>query len=50
MWAPMGIALLFGFLEQATSGAVGFAVVFGILFLAVVGYGVRSLTQQRQAS
>jgi len=36
----MAVGLFIGFLGQLTSGTVGLAIVFGVLFLLAVGYRV----------
>ena len=40
MWAPLAFGLLIGFIGQATNGTAGWAAVFGIGFLALIGYAV----------
>jgi hypothetical protein len=37
MWAPISVGLLIATVAQATSGAVGLAIAYGVLLLIVLG-------------
>jgi hypothetical protein len=50
MWAPMAVGLLIAVLGQASAGAAGLAIAYAVLFVLVVGYGVRRGVGRHRAS